>query len=773
MKFVLIILSILLVSQSFSQVGIEEWREHLPYAKTISVSQGNNGRIYCATPYSAFYYSSSDESIVRMTTVNGLSDVNISTLAFDKETNYLVIAYENANIDIIKNDIIYNISDIKRKSIVGSKRINKIIFRDGLVYLACDFGIVVVNLKRKEIKDTYYIGPEGKSIQVFDLDYDDSLFYAASSEGIYSADVNSNNLNNYASWSFDTDINIPTAAYNCITKYKSGLYANKPGPTFGTDTIFRKINNEWAIFNGTSSNPTKQIKSFGDTLIIAKAYGIKYYYNNLQDSFLIYSYGDNKRPIPNDVTVDKDGHLWIADNTNSLVESSKQWNYKFYKPSGPAFKDAYTITWEQGQLWVAGGGISSTWDNAYANKGIYKYEDSEWTSFTGHNTPVYDTITDLMKVVVNPANPTEVYVASWGKGIVKMENNEVTGVIDQTNSSLSEASNRPDFVGIAGLTFDNNNMLWATNSANTNGLSYMNEEGQWNSLSLAPYVTDNVIGDLVIDQANQKWIILPRNGGILVYNDNNTPDQAFDDQKIKLTTADNNGKLPSNGVYSLAVDKDGNVWVGTNAGVCVFYSPELVFSTYNFDAQQIYIDQEGIKQYLLESETVTAIAIDGANRKWFATRNAGVFLMSKDGSEQIYHFTAENSPLLSNQIYSMAIDHESGEVYFGTENGIISFRSTATQGSEVQENKITIFPNPVRPNYNGPIAIKGLVENANVKITDTYGNLVFENNAFGGQAIWNGLNFNGEKVATGVYLVFVTDEEDTEQTAIGKILFIK
>jgi len=301
----------------------------------------------------------------------------------------------------------------------------------------------------------------------------------------------------------------------------------------------------------------------------------------------------------------------------------------------------------------------------------------------------------------------------------------------------------------------------------------MKPSGEWKSFSLAPYVTDNAVGDLIIDDFDQKWIIVPRGRGVIVFNDNRTPELPFDDRKIKLSTADNNGKLPSNDVRAMAKDKEGNVWVGTSKGVAVFYSPSLVFSGSNFDAQQIYIEQEGISQYLLESEVVTGIAIDGADRKWFITENAGVFLMSKDASKQIYHFTTDNSPLLSNKIYSIAIDHNSGEVFFGTDNGIISFRSTATGGSEVQDKKLTIFPNPVRPNYNGPIAIKGFIDNANVKITDTYGNLVFETNALGGQAIWNGLNLNGERVATGVYLVFATDEELENQTAIGKILFIK
>jgi len=767
--FFLILFSFLSTS---AQIGIEQWREHLPYAKTIAVSEGDNNRIYCATPFSAFYYDRTEEIITRMSTINGLSDVNISTLAYDKTTKYLIIAYENANIDLIYNDKVINISDIKRKSMVGSKRINKILFRDELVYLSCDFGIVVLNPKRQEIKDTYYIGPDGKAIGVLDLDYDDSLFYAATSEGVYTANVNSSNLSNYASWHKDNTTPFPNAFYNCISIHNSGLYTNISGATYDTDTSYVKKNGQWTRFDDITNQPTYQIKSYGDTLVFAQEYNFKYFYNQMSESFLAYTYGDDS-PQPRDIIIDKKGGFWIADKVQSLVHSPGKWNYKFYKPSGPAYKNAYSITYSQGQIWVAGGGTESNWANAFANKGFYRFQDQQWTSFNNSTDPDgYDSITDIMKVVVNPANPNEVFIGTWGQGIIHMRNDKVVNIIDDKNSSLSQAINYPGFVGVAGLAYDQNNYLWVTNTTNSNSLSFMKPDGSWQALSLSPYITDNAVGDLVIDDMGQKWIIIPRGKGIIVYYDNNTPENPSDDYKRNINSAVNNGNLPSSAIYSLAKDKDGNIWVGTDKGVAVFYSPGLVFSGSNFDAQQIYIEQEGISQYLLESEVVTAIAIDGANRKWFGTRNAGVFLMSEDGSKQIYHFTRENSPLLNNNIYSIGINGESGEVFIGTENGIISFRSTATEGLDYQEEEITVFPNPVRPNYNGKIAIKGLVENANVKITDMQGNLVYETTALGGQAIWNGKNFNGDRVATGVYIVFSTDETG-EQTAITKIMFIK
>lgn len=771
----LIIFFLLLVSQyNFAQIGLEEWREHLPYSKTIAVSEGDQGRIYCATPYSVFYYDKNEDAIVRMSTITGLSDVRVSTIAYDEGSKQLIIAYENANIDLIHKGKIINLSDIKRKPIVGSKRINRILCHNKLIYFACDFGIVVVDPKKREIKETFYIGPEGKSISVMDLDCDDSLFYAATSEGIYHAAVDGKNLNDYASWNLDTTAPYPTGAYNCISAHSSGLYVNIPGNVYNTDTIFVKKDGEWSAFEEISNMPTWVIKDFGDTLVFAQDYSFKYFYNNMTESFLAYTYGEES-PRAADIIFDKKGEAWIADQEKALVHSPGKWKYRFITPKGPAAINAYSMTWNQGQLWVASGGVKSNWSAAYVKKGIYQFKDQEWTSLNKSNTAVFDSVLDPMKIVVNPANSQEIFIATWGEGIVQMRNNTVVNVFDDKNSSLSQASNYPGFIGVGGLAYDANNYLWATNTNTSNALCFRKPDGTWQSLSLSPFITTQEIGGLIIDDWGQKWIIFPRGNGIIVYNDNNTPESRFDDRKKQLSTADNNGKLPSSGINCLAKDKEGSIWVGTDEGVAVFYSPELVFSGNNFDAQQIYVEQEGISQYLLESEVVTAIAIDGANRKWFGTRNAGVFLMSDDADEQIYHFTEENSPLLSNNIYSIAIDDNSGEVFFGTENGIISFRSTATEGTKTQGSNVTVFPNPVRPEYNGKIAINGLVENANVKITDTYGNLVFETIAYGGQAIWNGKNFNGERVATGVYYVFSTDDNNEmagEETIVTKILFI-
>jgi hypothetical protein len=297
-------------------------------------------------------------------------------------------------------------------------------------------------------------------------------------------------------------------------------------------------------------------------------------------------------------------------------------------------------------------------------------------------------------------------------------------------------------------------------------------DGVWQSFNLGALAfgaSRTEAGEVIIDRAGQKWI-LGRGSNLIVFNDNYTIGNTADDRARILSNKIGNGNLPGNRVLSFAADRDGEIWVGTDEGVAVFYSPENVFSGYNFDAQQVLVEYGGYVQYLLEAEAVTAIAVDGANRKWFGTDRAGIFLMSDDGTEQIHHFTEDNSPLISNSITDIAINHKTGEVFIGTDKGIVSYKADATSGGESNQD-VVVYPNPVREGYTGPIAIKGLVTDADVKITNISGSLVYATKAEGGQAVWSGNDFSGRRAQTGVYLVFISNEDGSE-TVVAKILFI-
>jgi ligand-binding sensor domain-containing protein len=764
---------VLIISNIHAQIGVGEWREHLPYSKCISLAEDGQGKIYAATTFSLFYYDQDDYTINKINSINLLSDIGVSTIAYNKSNKTLVIGYENGNIDLLKNNRVENMPDIYKKQIIGSKKINSIYTHDNFAYLCTDFGIVVVDIMRKEIKDTYYIGPNAQAIKVNQLLTHQDTFYAATEMGIFKADINNPNLVNFQNWSPVTTIPNPTQEFSCLTLYKDELIAAYKGASFNTDTLYIHRNNQWSIHLPYINGPITVLKGMGDSLIIGEEFGYKIFYQQYTDSFVAFDYNQNNSgqimPRPNDIIRDKNNTLWIADDIYSLVKNPREWLYEFIQPSGPFSKEVWDMSVENQSLWVASGGYQSTGSNSYVRKGIYRYEENEWNSWNAENASFLDSIDDIVSIAVNPQNSKEVYLGTWGQGLIKMYDGQFSKAYSPDNSSLSEASNRPGFVGIPGLFFDLDGNLWVSNTANSNGLSRLSPDGKWKAYSLSPYISEDMTGELLVDDFNQIWMIVQRGRGLMVYNDNLT-ESPNDDQKRLLNSSPGNGGLPSSTIYSIAKDKDGEVWVGTAKGVAVFYAPELVFSGNEFDAQQIYVEQEGISQYLLESEEVSAVAVDGANRKWLGTRNSGVFLMSDDGTEQIHHFNTTNSPILSNNILSIAIDQQSGEVYFGTERGIISYRSDASEGKEYHDS-VKVFPNPVRPEYQGNITISGLVSNAQVKITDISGNLILETTANGGTAVWNGKTLMGDRVGTGVYLVFSTNDDGT-QTMVSKILFI-
>ncbi|MCH8903455.1 MAG: M48 family metalloprotease [Bacteroidetes bacterium] len=357
-----------------------------------------------------------------------------------------------------------------------------------------------------------------------------------------------------------------------------------------------------------------------------------------------------------------------------------------------------------------------------------------------------------------------------GGGIVEFYDKEILNVYKQ-NSCLQGATGNSQAYMVTGLAFDASENLWASNQQAPRPLFVQKPTGECYSFKPTMNLGTNFIAEILVDESQQIWTRVWKGSpqGILVFNHNNTLDDESDDQWLLLRKGQGNGDLPSDEVNCITMDLDGDIWVGTEEGVAVFYCASQLFGINGCDADQILVDQGGYFGNLLESESVRAIAIDGANRKWIGTTN-GVWLMSEDGTEEILRFTEDNSPLFSNNIISIIVDEKSGEVYFGTDKGIISYKSTATEGGADCED-LFVYPNPIREDYDGLIAIRGLVQDAKIKITDISGTLIYQTTALGGQTVWDGKNYNGERAKTGVYLVFASNA-DGSKTCVTKLLVI-
>lgn len=772
-----IILFSLFISAFGQGIAIGEWRDHLPYKNTIDVADAGD-IIYCATKYCLFTFNKADNSIARITKVNGLSDIGISRIKYSEKYKILLVIYNNTNIDIIDKDgQITNFSDIKRKQILGNKTINNISIIGDKAYFSSSFGIIVFDLAKGEISDTYYVGPLGNTLNIFDLTTDGTSFFAASEKGIYSAPVSGSNLADFNSWEKINTLPKPDKKYNAVSYFNGKLYTNQANTAFNTDTMYVLESGVWKKFSNELGVKISKMQISNNKLIIAGYDFIDIFKNDHTLLTHLYSYFPGN-PSPSAGVYDKNNILWIADLNLGLIKSYDPFRFEFISPDGPATSNVFQMAIVGNNLWVTSGGKDDTWNNIYHNDGVFFYDLNSWKSYTRANTPALDTTFDYISVAADPNNSSIAYIGTWSKGLYRFANSGLEKIYNESNSTLmGNGVIGPNYrLRIGGICFDSNHNIWVTNPGAENPLSVLynyNGNESWKSFYINGIGSQTTLANIIIDDYNQKWIILPRNNGILIYSDNNTITNYFDDNyKFLLNLPGREGQTTSD-IYSIANDLEGEIWIGTDQGVSVIYSPSNAFTSQSLDPQQILLEQDGHWQHLLETEIVTAIAVDGANRKWFGTQNSGVFLMSADGTKQIEHFTEDNSPLLSNTITSIAINNQTGEIFFGTNNGIISYKGTATDGKETFEDKTGVYayPNPVRQGYDGPVAIKGLVRDAQVKITGISGNLVYSTKAYGGQAIWDGRNFDGDKVHTGVYLVFCTND-DGSQTMVTKILVV-
>lgn len=766
-KSFLISLLFLLSNSAFNQgIKIGDWRVHLPLNKIKFVIEAEN-KIYAATPFSLFYYNKSDASVNQLNKVNGLSDVGISAIYYNKEYKTVIVTYNNTNIDLITENKIINIPDIKNKSIPGNKKINRITSSGKFVYLSCGFGIVVLDVSKKEIKDTYIIGDNGNRIDVLDLAVNDTSFYAATEFGIYKAKTNAPNLADFNNWKKDSSISNYNAKYSYIAFFNNKIVVCKDHLNSNSDTLFAFNGNVWTAFDTTFIYNL----SFNKDFILSSNYGYGVAFNTNLERVYYFIQIDQKSIYPNQIIMDKDHNFWIADESKGLIMYNVDNNkHLFISPNSPSVKYNFAIKKAKNDILIAPGGYDNgVYSNSYIKASYHLFSDEKWENYTSENVMGFDSIFDIVDIVEDPANPSKLYAASWFHGLIELTDHKITNVLNETNSSL-----QPIYVGnnrysmrIGGVAFDESSNLWVSNSGVQKRLSVKYRNGSWESFDVNSIV-NNDISKIMIDRNNYIWMLV-RGNRIAVFNKKQNQIQ-------KAWININRGSdFATNDINCFIEDLDGEIWIGTDKGIKVIYSPENVFKTSGGDestvnSQTILVEYGGFVQRLLEFETVTAIAVDGGNRKWIGTQKAGIFLISSDGLQQLAHFTTDNSPLLSNTINSIEINSENGEIFIGTENGIISYRGTATKGESTYK-EVYAYPNPIRPDYNGIIAIKGLVVNANVKITDIAGNLVYHTIANGGQAVWNGRNFSGAKVQTGVYLVFCTNE-DGEETIVTKIMFV-
>ncbi len=759
------------INKAFSQKAIGEWTNYQSYASAKSVIDSGE-KIYCVTDGGLFSYSKSDNSIAKMTSISGLSDVGVQKVAYSKENNLLLIAYKNSNIDLLVGNKVYNLSDIKRKQLPASKTINNILFSGKLAYLSCGFGIVVVNLEKNEIKDTYFIGDGGDYLNVLDMATDGQYFYAATENGVYKARVSESNLQNYNNWVRQTSLPHADKKFSAVEYFNGHIIVNYTPATWNGDEMYQFDGTNWTrVFRDVSFVHDMTVN--GDYIVFAEQESVFVYNKNFDRVKFVFKYpiAGHESDIVYSMSaiIDDQNYLWIAYLDLGLVKLGTQ--AERIIPDGPIDNNVFSLTMNGQDLWLASGGRSSGWGNIWMSPQFQLQREGKWTVFDKTTFPVTNDFRDIICVTADPGNSNHVFVGSWGGGVLEFTDGKFVKRYDNYNSSLQTAlADTPAeaYVRIGGLGFDSKGNLWVSNAAVANVLSCMQSDGTWKSYELAG-AANKYVGKLVVSKNDDKWILV-RGNGLYALNSANSVAKA---QKVVAYFTNGTDEIYTdmNDVNTFVEDKDGALWVGTSIGIAVFSNPEKVWKDATMYASRPGLNlKDGKYHPLLETEAVTSIVVDGANRKWIGTKSSGIFLVSDDGQEELEHFTTENSPLLNNEITDIAINQITGEVFIGTISGLISYMGEATEANDTF-SEVYVYPNPVRETYDGPVVVKGLVENTDVKITDITGNLVFKTKSLGGQAVWDGNNLNGNRCKTGVYLIFLTDAQG-EQTKITKLMFI-
>ncbi len=749
----------------FSQIGVGEWRDHLPYNRGKGVVELNN-KIYCSTESGIFIFNKLDNSIEKLSRIKGLSDLKINSIASSQVYNLLIIGYENCNIDIIQNNSIFNYPYIKNKIIIGNKTINNIYIHNQYAYISCGFGIVVYNLTKNEIKDTYQIQINNETLNINDVCIINNEIIAATDSGVFHGRL-MDNLVDYSNWSRYTGYQTYNFKTEQIEAFDNKLFIGQNLNASNSIIVFKQEDN-WISLYYTTNKVINSINAIDNHLAISTNNEIMFLNDNLSVESSISDYGFSRYVVSNKIYIDASGTLWIADHNFGLVSKTNN-EFKNYKPNGPINNNCYKLKYLNGYLWVSGGGMTDRHQNLWRPGQFHYLKDDIWRTITSYTTR------DIIDFTIDPSDPDHIYAASFGYGLLEFDNNTLINEFNLKNPeahTLKSAIPGENYYWIGGVTLDNKKNVWMTNMKSSSILDVYTNDKKWFEIPVEK-VTDIYVGEIINTKNNYKWINLLRGEGILVYNDNNTVKDLDDDQYSKFSVFDENNKTITSEVFALAEDKKGDIWVGTDMGIYVFYNAENVFKGANFYASDILIprnDGTGLGDPLLFTETVTCIKVDGANRKWFGTKSSGVYLFSADGINQIKHFNTSNSPLLSDYIIDIEIDGATGEVFFSTSEGLMSFKSTASDET-LQKNLLYAYPNPVRGDYKGPITITGLIEDANVKITDISGNIVYETVTLGGQAIWDGKTMSGNRVKTGIYLIFCTDDFGNK-TKITKLLVI-
>ena len=762
-KRIFAILSILIAITA--NAGIGDWVLYPSY-HNATYCQTAGDKVYVLASGALYSYNTSDEEVRVYDKINTLSDIDITHIEYCKDIKALVVVYSNANIDILFDDEeVYNITDFKNKSL-PDKRINGVDIQGTTAYISTVFGVVELDLEEYEFTNTYTTGLNTYCTYLFN-----GTLFCGTETGMYSCVTDKNLLdknnwvkkNNYFTKAI---CELDGMLYCYLDEF--GIYSYNASNNILKDVVY----NHGEKYNSMYSNGKEIIASAKKKTTIITSPTDVTVYKNSNSNFIL-----------------KDGnHFWDCKGYNGIVKCIAKdgeiiVNSTSVTPDSPVRNYCEYMKFASDDKLLVAGGNLNYFDITFYDGTLmeYDYSGNRWNNLPEDTIKQATGIPylNLCAIDEDPAEPGHYFAGSFGYGLYEFRNGKFVKHYSTHNSPLeSVIPTNTRFVRIPSVKFDKEGNLWCINTGTKNIVKVLKSDGTWCELYYKPIEKLATMVEPVMDSRGWLWLkSLQGEAGIFCAKMNGTPlDSSDDESKAWLNKFVNQDGISYDiyQVFALAEDREGQMWVGTNTGLFVIDNPKTFFNNGVF--KQIKVprnDGTGLADYLLSGTYIKSIQVDGANRKWIGTNDDGIYLISADGLETIHHFTTENSPLPSNSIVSIAINDRSGEVFIGTDKGIASYMSDATRPEEkLDENNIYAYPNPVKADYSGNIAIVGLTHDCNVKIVDTAGYLINEGTSNGGQYTWNGRNARGEKVASGVYYVLTYDSNGNEGVAT-KIVVIR
>lgn len=758
MKNLYIKITFLLIVITTNAQNNKLWTGYFSYNSIKDISIDNN-YIYAATENAYFKKNISTNEATTYTTIEGLSGETISQIYHSANFNKTLIGYQNGLL-IVTNDSdgsMLNIVDILNKPSIPSnkKTINHFMEYNGKVYISTNFGISVFDLNTLEFGDTFFIGANGSNTDVNQTAVFNNEIYAATTSGLLKANINNTNLIDFNQW-----ISVNGNSWANVENLGSRLVAQDNGGNFWSLTSSTALQLSFSI-----PEICKDARFVNGKYIITLSNSIQIYDDQLQLLNTINGSSLNLTNFTCATLINNKIYIGTQKNGVQVANLTNPITSENISPKGTINNKVFRVKAFSKGFWAVYGDYNKDYDPyPLDNYNVTKFHvDNGWKEITYSQLFNAKSISGIL---INPKNENEVYLSSFYSGLVKIVNDIPSQIYNSTNSSLVTIPGQvPDDLRVSQAAYDKNGDIWMATSQTNKPLHQFKANGLWTSynLSCSPTQTINSHNSVIVDKNGTKWITSNFSGIIGINESKN---------KCSIITLNQgNGNLPSVDARVAAIDNKNKLWIGTTKGIRVLQNVDSFLTQNQLNTNSIIILENNTAEELLFNQSITDIVVDGANNKWVATAGAGVFQFSSDGQKTLHVFTKENSPLPNNTVMDIDINETTGEVFFATDGGLVSYNGTATKGRENFDNVI-VYPNPVRPQFEGNVVITGLMDKANVKITDIEGNLVHESISEGGTVEWNTTVFGKNKVASGVYLIFLASESG-EDTLVQKVMIVR